>query len=135
MEPQQQQQPFDIWFTKFNNNIKTKTYENFNILLFDIIKYDNKQKDLLYKILFINYQSIEYWSNYIDHIISVFPDRKLQIQRLINKSMEIIQLPSTSSLSNNHNDISGDDNDSLNDNIYYNRIRDHLLKLKRYKCK
>jgi len=131
MEPQQQQQPFDIWFTKFNNNIKTKTYENFNILLFDIIKYDNKQKDLLYKILFINYQSIEYWSNYIDYIISVFPDRKLQIQRLINKSMEIIQLPSTSSLSNNHNDISGDDNDGLNDNIYYNRIRDHLLKLKR----
>ena len=131
MEPQQQQQPFDIWFTKFNNNIKTKTYENFNILLFDIIKYDNKQKDLLYKILFINYQSIEYWSNYIDYIISVFPDRKLQIQRLINKSMEIIQLPSTSSLSNNHNDINGDDNDGLNDNIYYNRIRDHLLKLKR----
>lgn len=131
MEPQQQQQPFDIWFTKFNNNIKTKTYENFNILLFDTIKYDNKQKDLLYKILFINYQSIEYWSNYIDYIISVFPDRKLQIQRLINKSMEIIQLPSTSSLSNNHNDISGDDNDGLNDNIYYNRIRDHLLKLKR----
>ena len=131
MEPQQQQQPFDIWFTKFNNNIKTKTYENFNILLFDTIKYDNKQKDLLYKILFINYQSIEYWSNYIDYIISVFPDRKLQIQRLINKSMEIIQLPSTSSLSNNHNDISGDDNDDLNDNIYYNRIRDHLLKLKR----
>jgi hypothetical protein len=131
MEPQQQQQPFDIWFTKFNDNIKTKTYENFNILLFDIIKYDNKQKDLLYKILFINYQSIEYWSNYIDYIISVFPDRKLQIQRLINKSMEIIQLPSTSSLSNNHNDISGDDNDGLNDNIYYNRIRDHLLKLKR----
>ena len=131
MEPQQQQQPFDIWFTKFNSNIKTKTYENFNILLFDIIKYDNKQKDLLYKILFINYQSIEYWSNYIDYIISVFPDRKLQIQRLINKSMEIIQLPSTSSLSNNHNDISGDDNDGLNDNIYYNRIRDHLLKLKR----
>ena len=131
MEPQQHQQPFDIWFTKFNNNIKTKTYENFNILLFDIIKYDNKQKDLLYKILFINYQSIEYWSNYIDYIISVFPDRKLQIQRLINKSMEIIQLPSTSSLSSNHNDISGDDNDGLNDNIYYNRIRDHLLKLKR----
>jgi len=131
MEPQQQQQPFDIWFTKFNSNIKTKTYENFNILLFDIIKYDNKQKDLLYKILFINYQSIEYWSNYIDYIISVFPDRKLQIQRLINKSMEIIQLPSISSLSNNHNDISGDDNDDLNDNIYYNRIRDHLLKLKR----
>lgn len=131
MEPQQQQQPFDIWFIKFNNNIKTKTYENFNILLFDIIKYDDKQKDLLYKILFINYQSIEYWSNYIDYIISVFPDRKLQIQRLINKSMEIIQLSSTSSLSNNHNAISGDDNDGLNDNIYYNRIRDHLLKLKR----
>ena len=37
MELQQQQQPFDIWFTKFNNNIKTKTYENFNILLFIII--------------------------------------------------------------------------------------------------
>jgi dephospho-CoA kinase len=130
MEPQQQQQPFDLWFIKFNNNIKTKTYENFNILLFDIIKYDNKQKDLLYKILFINYQSIEYWSNYIDYIISVFPDRKLQIQRLINKSMEIIQLSSTSSLSNNHNSIAVDD-DGLNDNIYYNRIRDHLLKLKR----
>lgn len=130
MEPQQQQQPFDLWFIKFNNNIKTKTYENFNILLFDIIKYDNKQKDLLYKILFINYQSIEYWSNYIDYIISVFPDRKLQIQRLINKSMEIIQLSSTSSLSNNHNGI-GVDDDGLNDNIYYNRIRDHLLKLKR----
>lgn len=130
MELQQQQQPFDLWFIKFNNNIKTKTYENFNILLFDIIKYDNQQKDLLYKILFINYQSIEYWSNYIDYIISVFPDRKLQIQRLINKSMEIIQLSSTSSLSYNHNGI-GVDDDGLNDNIYYNRIRDHLLKLKR----
>ena len=131
MESSQQQQSFDLWINKFNNNLKTKTYENFSILLFDIVKYDNKQKELLYKILFINYQSIEYWSNYIDYIISIFPDRKLQIQRLINKSMEIIQLPSTSSLRNNHNDISGDDNDGLNDNIYYNRIRDHLLKLKR----
>ena len=130
MESSQQQQSFDLWINKFNNNLKTKTYENFSILLFDIVKYDNKQKELLYKILFINYQSIEYWSNYIDYIISIFPDRKLQIQRLINKSMEIIQLSSTSSHINNHDD-SGTVDDMLSNNVYYNRIRDHLLKLKR----
>ena len=130
MESSQQQQSFDLWINKFNNNLKTKTYENFSILLFDIVKYDNKQKELLYKILFINYQSIEYWSNYIDYIISIFPDRKLQIQRLINKSMEIIQLSSTSSHNNNHDD-SGTVDDMLSNNVYYNRIRDHLLKLKR----
>lgn len=130
MESSQQQQSFDLWINKFNTNLKTKTYENFSILLFDIMKYDNKQKDLLYKILFINYQSIEFWSNYIDYIISIFPDRKLQIQRLINKSMEIIQLSSTSSHINNHDD-SGTVDDMLNNNVYYNRIRDHLLRLKR----
>lgn len=130
MESSQQQQSFDLWINKFNTNLKTKTYENFSILLFDIMKYDNKQKDLLYKILFINYQSIEFWSNYIDYIISIFPDRKLQIQRLINKSMEIIQLSSTSSHINNHDD-SGTVDDMLSNNVYYNRIRDHLLKLKR----
>lgn len=130
MESSQQQQSFDLWMNKFNTNLKTKTYENFSILLFDIMKYDNKQKDLLYKILFINYQSIEFWSNYIDYIISIFPDRKLQIQRLINKSMEIIQLSSTSSHINNHDD-SGTVDDMLNNNVYYNRIRDHLLRLKR----
>lgn len=130
MELQQQQQPFDLWIIKFNENIKTKTYENFNILLFDIIKYDDKQKELLYNILFIDNQSIEYWSNYIDYIVSIFPDRKLQIQRLINKSMEIIQLSSTSSHINNHVDNNGVD-DILQNNVFFNRIRDHLLKLKR----
>jgi len=117
-------QQFDVWIIAFNKNIKTKTYENFNILLCDLLKCDIKQKDLLYHILFINYKSIEYWCNYIDYIIKIFPDRKLQIQRLINKSLEII-------LSYNDNDNVINDELQLNTNIYYNRIRDHLLKLKR----
>lgn len=74
----------------FNKHLKTKTFEHFSILLYDNNKSSIEQKQLLYKILFEDHKSIINWSKYIDCTIQTFPDRKLQLQRLINKSLEFL---------------------------------------------
>lgn len=78
------------WIDAFNSKLKTKAFEQFSILICDFKKCQQKQKDLLYKILFIDHKAANYWSDYIEFVVNSFSDRRLQLQRLINKSFELL---------------------------------------------
>lgn len=79
------------WVQAFNNKLKVRSFEQFSMLLFDIDDKDNnEQRKLLKNILFENHHSALYWYEYIKHIISKFPGRKLQLQRLINKALDCL---------------------------------------------
>ena len=79
------------WMQAFNNKLKVRSFEQFSMLLFDIDNKDNnEQRQLLKKILFENHHSALYWYEYIKHVISKFPGRKLQLQRLINKAIDCL---------------------------------------------
>ena len=81
------------WIIAFNNKLKVRSFEQFSLLLFDKDS-NNKdnivQRQLLRKILFENHQSVSYWYDYINHVINKYPERKLQLQRLINKALDCV---------------------------------------------
>eukprot|EP01038_Epipyxis_sp_PR26KG_P006260 gene6260-8621_t len=85
------------WIEAFNQKIKTRTFEQFNLLICDLDRSEGKQRELLSKILFDTngnlqqgYKNPGYWCDYIEFTFKTFPDRKLQLQRLINKSLELL---------------------------------------------
>lgn len=80
----------DDWQQAFNERLKTKTFEQFSLLLFDVDTADPKQSKLLQKILFTDHTSVVYWGDYIEYVFSIFPNRKLQLQRLLNKALEFV---------------------------------------------
>lgn len=80
----------DEYFEAFTSKIKTKTFEQFTLLLCDLSKATPEQKRLLGGILFENHRSPENWLQYLDYITTWFADRKLQIQRLYCKALELI---------------------------------------------
>jgi hypothetical protein len=80
----------DDWVNAFNINIKTKSFEKFNVMMFDPTTASKTQKAALAKILFDDHKSVQFWGDYIDCVCSVFPDRKLQLQRLVSKALEIL---------------------------------------------
>ena len=92
------------WTNQFEKYFKTKTFEQISLLLFDFsISYPTdeqdvhvRQKKLLYNIMFLrDSQSQEdacvAWSEYIKLTFQLnFPNRKLQLQRLVNKALEFL---------------------------------------------
>lgn len=78
------------WNEAFNSRLKKQRFEQFGILLCDLEKCEARQKELLRKILFENCNSAQFWGEYIDYVVASFPDKKLQVQRLINRAIEAI---------------------------------------------
>jgi hypothetical protein len=116
------------WNEQFSQRLKTKTFEQFSLLLCDVapaadfsvekrksisLKSNTnnaRQKELLYNILFESIESDECnkklsleekksfdecycksWAEYLECTFQLhFPDRKLQLQRLVNKSLEFL---------------------------------------------
>lgn len=86
MYPQDEQ----LWLDAFDQKIKTKSFEAFSLLLCDFSRAPDKQKVLLNEILFKDHCSATYWAAYIEYACKTFPTRKLQLQRLINKGLELL---------------------------------------------
>jgi hypothetical protein len=98
----------------FNEKLKTKTFEQFSILMCDLDQCDPDQRCLLHSLLVDDYKSVKNWSEYISYVVSNNPERKLQLQRLINKSLEFL------------------DESELKDDKHYLAIHLESAKLKRY---
>lgn len=80
----------DEFISMFEEKLKMKSVEKFAILLCDLDKSPPQQKDMLSKILFHDHKNSKYWSDYIKYCIQSFPNRKLQLQRLVAKSLELL---------------------------------------------
>jgi len=80
----------DEWIAAFNLKLKQKSFEQFSILLFDLNQCGVEQKQLLYPILFQDHKSVYSWEQYILYCIGHFPEKKLQVQRLISKGLEVL---------------------------------------------
>ena len=78
------------WIAEFNRKIRVKAFEQFSLLLCDIDTSDAEQKEKLEKILFNDHTSPVFWLSYVDYVSRIFPERKLQLQRLVNKALELI---------------------------------------------
>lgn len=103
------------YFEAFNAKIKTKTFEQFTLLLCDLSKATPEQKRLLGAILFDNHQAPENWLQYLEYITTWFADRKLQIQRLYCKAIELIP-----------------ENELTKNNPKYLQIHLHVANMKRF---
>jgi hypothetical protein len=77
------------WINSFNQKLKLKAFEQFSLLLCDHNS-DEQQKRLLQAILFEDHRSPNAWNSYILHCIHLYPDKNLQLQRLVNKAIEMI---------------------------------------------
>jgi hypothetical protein len=85
----------DDWINAFNEKLKMRSFEQFSLLLCDLSNCEIEQKNILYKILFeeINEndnQSAENWCNYVSYVMKKFPNSRLQLQRLVVKSLEAL---------------------------------------------
>lgn len=78
------------WKQAFDAKIKSKPFEQFGLLLCDLETCVPAQRELLRKILFDDCSSAHFWSDYINFTIEFFPERKLQLQRLVNKAIEVL---------------------------------------------
>lgn len=82
-----------LYHNAFNTKIKTKPFEQFSILMFDLekeVSTKNQQKNLLDQILFGDQNSAQSWADYISYVMDIFPGQKMQIQRLINKGISCV---------------------------------------------
>lgn len=82
----------DNWMKVFTEKLKVKAFEQFSILLCDPMNpsCDLQQKQELYNILFVNHKSPNFWESYISSCERLYPEKKLQLQRLLNKAIETI---------------------------------------------
>jgi hypothetical protein len=80
----------DAWLEAFNEKIKTKSFEQFSLLLCDVQRAPEVQKQLLAAILFNDHRSLINWVAYLEYANHVFGSRKLQLQRLLNKALELL---------------------------------------------
>lgn len=80
----------DDFVEAFNMRVKTKTFEQFHLMMIDWKSCLPRQKQSLYNILFVDAKSIDFWKDYIDLVVSLFPERKLQLQRVISKAIELL---------------------------------------------
>ena len=83
------------WTSVFTTKLKTKTHEQFNLLLCDVAaaNADNKvQIALLESLLFDSegHTCPAKWCAYVQHTFNKFSDRKSQLQRLVNKALELL---------------------------------------------
>jgi hypothetical protein len=94
------------WQEAFSLKVKTKSFEQFSLFLIDIKTTNSTfslqvnetgekltnlvQKNLLYNILFKDHKSIDFWTQYLEYVSSIFSEKKLQLQRLYFKANEIL---------------------------------------------
>ena len=78
------------WNAAFEAHLRKKQFEKFNLLMCDISTCTEAQRDLLGKILFVDHLDVNYWYDYVEYANQHFSDRKLHIQRLIHKALEIL---------------------------------------------
>ena len=85
-------EPHEEWVKSFSKHLKIKAFEQFSLLLCDINSpnCDPEQKELLHDILFKDSRSVDTWQQYINVCVHLFPDKKLQLQRLVSKALETI---------------------------------------------
>ena len=102
----------EAWVEGFKERLRVNTFEQFSVLMCDLEKCDKKQKDLLRPIIFEDHKCVNNWGKYIDYAIAAFPDRKRQLHRLLNKSLQMLE------------------NCDLKDNEEYVRIHLESAKLK-----
>jgi hypothetical protein len=74
----------------FNQKLKTKPFEHFSLMLFDLNELDPTKTILIEKILFLDHKSPHYWLDYVNHLKGKLPGKRMQLQRLINKAIESI---------------------------------------------
>lgn len=74
----------------FNGRVKTKPFEQFHLMMIDWKSGSARQKQALYNLLFVDAKSVEYWREYVELVVSLFPERKLQLQRVISKALELL---------------------------------------------
>lgn len=87
------------WIAAFDLHLRKKSFEQFKLLLCDFATSSEEQRQLLGKILFEDHNNASYWADYIHYAYQQFGDRKLHIQRLLNKALEILDEGSNK---NNH---------------------------------
>jgi hypothetical protein len=80
----------DLFTQAFDTKIKKKPFEQFSLLLCDLENCEEIQKNLLKNILFGDESSPLGWLDYINYLINQFPNRKMQLQRLVNKAIDCI---------------------------------------------
>ena len=102
------------WINGFNEKIRLKPFEQFSILLCDLDNCISEQRDLLGSILFGDHLNPQNWHAYVSFATKAFPERKLQLQRLVNKALEILD-----------EKINGD-------NFYYAALHVMSARLKRF---
>lgn len=80
------------WQTNFAARLKTKSHEQFNLLLCDVASTESQQLGLLERILFDpeGHLSAANWNAYVHLAVQKFGDRKSQLQRLVNKALELL---------------------------------------------
>lgn len=78
------------WIKNFEEKIKSKSFEQFSLLMFDFKTAKYEQKELLRLILFSNHLSTVFWKDYIEYTFNAFKEKKLHLQRLINKALELL---------------------------------------------
>ena len=90
MDPQQSRQATRL--NGFAQRLKTKSHEQFQLLLCDATACDAEQSTLLDKILVDTdgHRSVLNWSLYVEFARRKFGDRKSQLQRLVNKALELV---------------------------------------------
>lgn len=80
----------DKWKDAFKRKLKTKTFEEFSILMLDFNNSPDEQKQLLQNILFNNHSSLEYWNLYLNYCFKLYFDKKSELQLLVNKAIEVL---------------------------------------------
>lgn len=80
------------WQAGFCQRLKTKSHEQFNLLLCDLGTCDKDQSFMLQAILLDDngHLSALNWARYVTYAITHFSDRKSQLQRLVNKALELL---------------------------------------------
>lgn len=78
------------WKEAFERHLRKKSFEQYKLLLFEFGTSKALQRELLGKILFIDANNANYWADYINFVWEKFHDRKLHLQRLVNKALEIL---------------------------------------------
>jgi len=80
------------WQAGFTARLKTKAHEQFQLLLCDVAACDAEQSALLDKLLVDEdgHKSAAHWNLYIEHASRKSGDRRSQLQRLVNKALEMV---------------------------------------------
>ena len=85
--------PKSEYIESFDLRLKQKSFEQFSILLCDPDSCQAQHKTLLERLLFSSEESHrcpQIWLDYINYSTKVYPDRKMQLQRLVNKAIDCV---------------------------------------------